>query len=133
MSRTSVVPAVPPLVRAGTGPAVLPSSRAPIVPAVLLAAVLAILSCGGSAPPEAVEFDEQKVAVLPEENGTKRITPQQVAYLREKGIPLLFVDSRSREVHAQGRPAGSVSIPLEMTELAASKLPDDRLIVTFCT
>ena len=99
---------------------------------VLWAAVL-LAACGRPAPPEPVRFDEQGNALLPEEEDTKRITPQQVAYLRENKIPFLFVDSRSREAHAEGRPAGSVSIPLAMTDLAAARLPGDRLIVTFCT
>ena len=71
--------------------------------------------------------------MLREEEGTKRITPEEVAWLQQKGVPLLLLDSRERESHAEGRPAGSVSVPLEMTELAASRLPGDRLIVTLCT
>jgi hypothetical protein len=100
--------------------------------AALLLSSLLTVACGGD-PPEPVKLDESGTAVLPEEDGTKRITPQQVAFLRERGIPFLFLDTRSREDHRQGRPAGSVNVPLQMTDLAASRLPGDRLIVTFCT
>ncbi|MBA2566131.1 MAG: hypothetical protein H0V09_12045 [Gemmatimonadetes bacterium] len=111
-----------------SAPALFPVLRA----AILLLSLLPG-GCAGRAAPQPVELDENGVAILPEEDGTKRITPQQVAFLSEKGIPFLFVDSRGREAHAQERPAGSVSIPLSMTEMATSRLPDDRLIVTFCT
>lgn len=107
--------------------------RQAFLSASLLWMALAAAACRGSAAPEAVQLDKEGAAVLPEEDGTKRITPQQVAYLQEQGIPFLFVDSRMRDAHAAGRPAGSVSVPLEMTQLAASRLPSDRLIVTFCT
>jgi hypothetical protein len=97
-----------------------------------LAICVAGLACGGAGP-EPVKLDAQGVPILPEEDGTKRITPEQVAWMREQKIPFLFVDSRSREDHRAGRPAGSVNVPLQMTEIAASRLPGDRLIVTFCT
>lgn len=103
------------------------------LPRALLLGAVVLVACGRSAPPEPVKFDPNGVAILPEEDRTKRITPQQVAYLRQEGVPFLFVDSRSRDAHLSGRPAGSVSIPLAMTELAVPKLPSDRLIVTFCT
>ena len=111
-------------------------ARAPVPTVQLLRSawlLIAALACGGSADPVPVRFDEAGQAVLPQEEGTKRITPGQVAWLREQGVAFLFVDSRSREAHREGRPAGSVSLPLEMTELAATRLPADRLIVTFCT
>ena len=101
--------------------------------ALLLATVLALPACGGPAAPQPVKLDAAGTAILPEEDGTKRITPQQVAFLREQRVPVLLVDSRPRDAHAAGHPAGSVSIPLGVTELAAARLPSDRLIVTFCT
>ena len=97
------------------------------------AAALAVLVACGAKEPQPVEIGPDGVAVLPEENGTKRITPEQVAWLREQGTDFLFVDSRSRADHVAGRPAGSVNVPLDLTELAATRLPGDRLIVTFCT
>ena len=99
----------------------------------LLVCVLLALACGGGTEPQAVKMDDKGMPILPEEDGTKRITPEQVAWLRQQDVPFLFIDSRSRDAHAKGRPAGSVSLPLAMTEMAASKLPGDRLIVTFCT
>ncbi len=104
-----------------------------IARSILLLCLAAAVTACGSDPPQPVELDPNGVAVLPEEEGTKRITPQQVVYLQEQGIPFLFVDSRDRSVHQAGRPAGSVNVPLAMTELAAARLPSDRLIVTFCT
>ena len=101
--------------------------------ALLLVAILVLPACGGPAAPQPVELDGEGAAILPEEDGTKRITPQQVAFLREERIPVLLVDSRPREAHVAGHPAGSVSVPLSVTELAASRLPSDRLIVTLCT
>ena len=95
-------------------------------------ALAALLGCGANEP-QPVEFGPDGAAVLPEENGTKRITPEQVAWLQQQGVDLLFVDSRSRADWVAGRPAGSVNVPLDLTELAATRLPGDRLIVTFCT
>ena len=95
--------------------------------------VLAVLLACGANEPEPVEIGPDGVAVLPEEGGTKRITPEQVAWLREQGVEFLFVDSRSRGDWVAGRPAGSVNVPLDLTELAATRLPGDRLIITFCT
>ena len=97
------------------------------------ALVLAVLLACGANEPEPVEIGQDGVAVLPEEGGTKRITPEQVAWLREQGVEFLFVDSRSRGDWVAGRPAGSVNVPLDLTELAATRLPGDRLIITFCT
>ena len=107
--------------------------RGTVLRVLLLWAVLAFSGCEGGAPPEAVKLDEKGAAVLPEERGTKRITPQQVEFLRQKDIPVVLVDSRPRAMHAAERPAGSVSIPLDRTELVAPKLPRDQLIVTLCT
>lgn len=109
-----------------------PVSRAWSRPA-LVAAVASCLACGGAAPAEPVQLDAQGVPVLPDEGGTKRITPQQVAYLTEKAVPYLLLDSRSRADYEAGRPAGAVSLPLDMTELAAARLPSDRLLITLCT
>lgn len=103
-----------------------------LVALLLLGAAVTWIGCG-AANPEVVELDAAGVPVLPEEDGTKRITPEQVAWLRQEGVPLLLVDSRTRDAHAEGRPQGSVNVPLDMTELAASKMPSDRLIVTLCT
>jgi hypothetical protein len=98
-----------------------------------LATALLLAACAGADAAKPVKLDESGVPVLPEEGGTKRITPQQVAYLREKGIPFLLIDSRARDVHVSERPAGSVNVPLEMTEIAAPRLPGDRLLITLCT
>jgi hypothetical protein len=100
--------------------------------ALALVAVVTLPACGANEP-QPVEFGPDGTAVLPEEGGTKRITPEQVAWLRQEGVEFLFVDSRSRGDWIAGRPAGSVNVPLDLTELAATRLPGDRLIVTFCT
>ncbi|MFN2431755.1 MAG: rhodanese-like domain-containing protein [Gemmatimonadota bacterium] len=110
-----------------------PARRLPGGLAALLTLLAVTSGCGREAEPQPVEFDAEGVAVLPEEEGTRRITPEQVAWLQREDVPFLFVDSRGREAFAAGRPAGSVSVPLDMTDLAASRMPGDRLIVTFCT
>ena len=104
-----------------------------MVGALLLAIGLTSSGCGRETSPDAVELDDQVIAQLPEERGTKRITPQQVEDLRKKQIPVVLVDSRPRAVHDVEHPIGAVSIPVEMTASVGSALPRDALIVTLCT
>jgi hypothetical protein len=106
--------------------------RGRILWALLLATGLTLPACARETPPDAVKLKEV-VAVLPEERGTKRITPQQIEELRKKQIPVVLVDSRPRVVHDVEHPAGAVSIPVEMTARVGPTLPRDRLIVTLCT
>ena len=106
--------------------------RRSVKSAALLWMVGALLGCGGDAP-ELVKLDERGAPILPEERGTKRITPQQIEYLRQKDFPVVLVDSRPRDMHAVERPAGAINIPLEETPSAAAELPKDKLIVTLCT
>lgn len=101
--------------------------------ALLLAIGLTLPACARETSPDAVKLDDQGIAVLPTERGTKRITPQQIEYLRKKQIPVVLVDARPRVVHDVEHPAGAVSIPLEMTASAGPTLPRDGLIVTLCT
>lgn len=101
--------------------------------AFLLAIGLTAPGCAREASPDAVELDDRGIAVLPEERGTKRITPQQIEYLRRKQIPVVLVDSRPRAVHDVEHPTGSVSIPVDVTASVGSALPRDALIVTLCT
>jgi rhodanese-related sulfurtransferase len=89
--------------------------------------------CARETSPDAVKLDDQGIAVLPKERGTKRITPQQIEYLRKKQIPVVLVDSRPRAAHEIEHPAGAVSIPVDMTARVGPTLPRDRLIVTLCT
>ena len=107
--------------------------RGRILLALLLALGLTLPACARETSPDAVELVEQEIAVLPEERGTKRITPQQIEDLRKKQIPIVLVDSRPRAMHDVEHPTGAVSIPLEMTERVGPTLPRDRLIVTLCT
>ncbi len=92
----------------------------------------ALLGCG-EREPELVKLDERGTAILPQERGTKRITPEQVEYLRQKDLPVVLVDSRPRVMHDVEHPAGAISIPLEETHVVAPKLPKEQLIVTLCT
>lgn len=106
--------------------------RSSVLSAAFLWTVGALLGCGGGAP-ELVKLDEGGAAILPLERGTKRITPQQVEYLRQNDLPVVLVDSRPRVMHDIAHPAGAISIPLDETRFAAPKLPKDQLIVTLCT
>lgn len=103
------------------------------VGALLLAIGLTSPGCARGTSPDAVELDDRGIAVLPQERGTKRITPQQIEFLRKKNIPVVLVDSRPRAVHDVEHPTGAVSIPLEATARVGPSLPRDGLIVTLCT
>ena len=103
------------------------------VGALLLAIGLTSPGCARGTSPDAVELDDRGIAVLPEERGTKRITPQQIEYLRKQQIPVVLVDSRPRAVHDVEHPTGAVSIPVDVTASVGSALPRDALIVTLCT
>jgi hypothetical protein len=107
--------------------------RGRILWALLLAIGLTMPACARETSPDAVQLDDQGIAVLPKERGTKRITPQQIEYLREKQIPVVLVDSRPRAMHDVEHPTGAVSIPLDMTARVGPTLPRDGLIVTLCT
>jgi hypothetical protein len=106
--------------------------RGRIFSLLLLAVGLTLPACARETSPDAVKLD-QEVAVLPEERGTKRITPQQIEELQKKQIPIVLVDSRPRAVHDVEHPAGAVSIPVDVTARVGPTLPRDRLIVTLCT
>ncbi|MBA2565747.1 MAG: hypothetical protein H0V09_10040 [Gemmatimonadetes bacterium] len=92
-----------------------------------------LAACTRESSPDAIKLDDEVIAALPDERGTKRITPEQIEYLRKKQIPIVLVDSRPRAAHDLEHPAGAISIPLEMTERVGPTLPRDRLIVTLCT
>ncbi len=107
--------------------------RGGILWALLLAAGLTLPACARETSPHAVKLDKKGIAVLPEERGTKRITPQQVEWLRKKRIPVVLVDSRTRTLHDVEHPPGSISIPLDVTASVGPTLPRKGLIVTLCT
>ena len=101
--------------------------------ALLFAIGLTLPACARETSPDAVKLDDQGIAVLPKERGTKRITPQQIEYLRKKQIPFVLVDARPQAVHDVEHPAGSISIPLDVTARVGPTLPRNGLIVTLCT
>lgn len=48
--------------------------------------------------------------------------------------PVLLVDVRSRQSYALGHAKGAVSLPLsELPQRASDELPEDVLLVTYCT
>jgi rhodanese-related sulfurtransferase len=104
--------------------------RGRVLGVLLLAIGLTLPAC---ASPDAVKLDDQGIAVLPMERGTKRITPQQIEYLRKKKIPFVLVDARPRAVHDVEHPMGAVSVPLDSTARVGPTLPRNELIVTLCT
>jgi 3-mercaptopyruvate sulfurtransferase SseA len=62
-----------------------------------------------------------------------RITAAEVKAMLDRGDDLLIIDTRSLGEYDAGHIAGAISLPL--TEIAArhTELPDDTLLVLYCT
>ena len=78
-----------------------------------------------SAPPP-----EQAVGEIPA--GVERILADEAYALVERGEAVL-VDVRSRAAFAEAHAEGALSLPEDEVAQRATELPQDQLIITYCT
>jgi rhodanese-related sulfurtransferase len=65
----------------------------------------------------------------------ERITPSEADRMLVSGAPVVFIDARSAESweKATAQIPGSLRVPPDEAEAHLSRVPRDRMVITYCT